>query len=225
MTIPAIPPPETATDPAGNTPLLFESLPGVGFEGGALIRPDCMTLDIKLSALVRTVTAPPEVAAPKVSPATTTTTEDATGIPVWRGKMIEEEPSNAPVTVCELISAFKTALELTTKNPTGNETVIWAPIPMAPPGEVLKITIALTGVCPATMLSAEIMKDDKLTAPPTAPEDTAFEGNTSALVCTVTAPPAVAAPSVRLDTVTDAETFAGILKTENTIWELPKNAP
>ena len=65
------------------------------------------------------------------------------------------------------------------------------PLTMAPPADVVKANVAATGVLPATLSPPATANDVRDTAPPTAPEDTAFEGNTSALVCTVMLPPAV----------------------------------
>ena len=72
----------------------------------------------------------------------------------------------------------------------------------APPALGVKVNVALEAVFPATRSAAAIVNVTAVTAPPTTPDDSAADARASTLVCTVTSPPAVAAPMVKPESVT-----------------------
>ena len=72
----------------------------------------------------------------------------------------------------------------------------------APPALGVKVNVALEAVVPATRSAAAIVNVTAVTAPPITPDDSAADARASTLVCTVTEPPALAAPMVRPVSVT-----------------------
>ena len=88
------------------------------------------------------------------------------------------------------------------KKPVGKVSVIKPPAVSAPPAVVLKANVASTCALPATRSIEKTLNETDVTAPPITPEATAADTVESALVCTVTEPPALAAPIVRPVTVT-----------------------
>ena len=72
----------------------------------------------------------------------------------------------------------------------------------APPAVVLKANVAAACALPATRSPDKTLNVTDVTAPPITPEATAADEVGSALVCTVTEPPALAAPMVRPVSVT-----------------------
>ena len=73
---------------------------------------------------------------------------------------------------------------------------------LAPPAVVLKENEAETLSLPATRSTAAIEKETAVTAPPITPLAADSERAGSALVCTVTSPPPLAAPNVQPASVT-----------------------
>jgi hypothetical protein len=72
----------------------------------------------------------------------------------------------------------------------------------APPAVGVKANVAATLVLPAMRSPAAMPNEIEVTAPPITPLDTALEGVGSALVFTVTSPPALAGPNVQPASVT-----------------------
>ena len=72
----------------------------------------------------------------------------------------------------------------------------------APPAVGVKVNTASELVLRATRLAAAIVNVTAVTAPPITPEGAEADARTSTLVCTVTEPPALAAPMVRPVSVT-----------------------
>ena len=72
----------------------------------------------------------------------------------------------------------------------------------APTALGVKVNVALEAVFPATRSAAAIVNVTAVTAPPITPDDSAADARASTLVCTVTEPPALAAPMVRPVSVT-----------------------
>ncbi len=72
----------------------------------------------------------------------------------------------------------------------------------APPAVGVKVNVAATLCLAATRSVAAMANVTTVTAPPIAPDATDAEAVGSALVCTSTLPPAVAAPKVKPDSVT-----------------------
>ena len=72
----------------------------------------------------------------------------------------------------------------------------------APPAVGVKVNVAATPVLAATRSAVAIANVTTVTAPPIAPDATDVEAVVSALVCTLTLPPAVAAPKVKPESVT-----------------------
>jgi hypothetical protein len=75
----------------------------------------------------------------------------------------------------------------------------WGP---APPALGVKANVAATPALPATRSPAAMPNETEVTAPPITPEPAAADAVGSALVCTVTEPPALAAPNVQPVSVT-----------------------
>ena len=67
----------------------------------------------------------------------------------------------------------------------------------APPAVGVKVNVAATPALPATRSLAPTENDTKVTAPPITPDATEADAARSTLVCTDTAPPAVAGPITR----------------------------
>jgi hypothetical protein len=67
-----------------------------------------------------------------------------------------------------------------------------------PPAVGVKVNVAAEPAFPATRSPAATLNVTDVTAPPITPEAAATDAVTSTLVCTVTSPPAVAAPMVKL---------------------------
>ena len=76
-----------------------------------------------------------------------------------------------------------------------------APATSAPPAVGVKANVAATPVFPATRSLAATVNDTEVTASPIAPDETPTEAVGSALVCTVTVPPALTPPMVSPDSV------------------------
>ena len=76
------------------------------------------------------------------------------------------------------------------------------PIASAPPAVGVKVNVAATPVLAATRSAVAMAAVTAVTAPPIAPDATDVEAVVSALVCTLTLPPAVAAPRVKPESVT-----------------------
>ena len=72
----------------------------------------------------------------------------------------------------------------------------------APPAVGVKVNTASELVLRATRLAAAIVNVTAVTAPPITPEGAEADARTSTLVCTVTEPPALAAPMLRPVSVT-----------------------
>ena len=72
----------------------------------------------------------------------------------------------------------------------------------APPAVGVKVNVAATPVLAATRSAVAMATVTAVTAPPIAPDATDVEAVVSALVCTLTLPPAVAAPRVKPESVT-----------------------
>ena len=72
----------------------------------------------------------------------------------------------------------------------------------APPAVGVKVNAAATPVLAATRSGAAMANVTTVTAPPITPDATDAEAVVSALVCTLTLPPAVAAPKVKPESVT-----------------------
>ena len=72
----------------------------------------------------------------------------------------------------------------------------------APPAVGVKVNVAATPVLAATRSAVAMATVTAVTAPPIAPDATDVEAVVSALVCTLTLPPAVAAPKVKPESVT-----------------------
>ena len=72
----------------------------------------------------------------------------------------------------------------------------------APPAVGVKVNVAATPALDATRSAAAMANKTAETAPPITPDATDREAIGSALVCTVTAPPALAAPMVQPMSVT-----------------------
>ena len=72
----------------------------------------------------------------------------------------------------------------------------------APPAVGVKVNVAATPVLAATRSAVAMATVTAVTAPPIAPDTTDVEAVVSALVCTLTLPPAVAAPKVKPESVT-----------------------
>ena len=90
------------------------------------------------------------------------------------------------------------------KKPEGYVSVMVPPTPTDPPTVVVNEKVAEAPVLPATRSDAAISKEGLVTRPPILPELAPEDGVGSALVATMmpVASPAVAAPMVRLLTVT-----------------------
>ena len=84
----------------------------------------------------------------------------------------------------------------------------------APPAVGVKVNVAATPVLAATRPAAAIANVATLTAPPIAPDATDVEAVVSALVCTLTSPPAVAAPNVKPESVTVTAVLAASVAPE-----------
>ena len=83
------------------------------------------------------------------------------------------------------------------------------PAASAPPAVGVNTNVAATLDWPGTTGEGAKVKEVKLAEPPIAPDATAFEAATSALVCTATLPPAVGVlPIVKPDNVTVTEVLA-----------------
>ena len=80
--------------------------------------------------------------------------------------------------------------------------MITLPEASAPPAVGVKVSVAATPVLPATRSAVAMANVTTATAPPIAPDATDVEAVVSALVCTLTLPPAVAAPKVKPERVT-----------------------
>ena len=81
----------------------------------------------------------------------------------------------------------------------------------APPAVGVKVNVAATPALEATRSAATMANETEVTAPPITPDATEEEAVGSALVCTVTAPPAVGVlPIVRPVTVTVTAVLAAI---------------
>ena len=65
---------------------------------------------------------------------------------------------------------------------------------LAPPAVGVKVNVAATPALDATRSAAAMAKETAETAPPITPDATERDAQRSALVCTVTAPPAVGVP-------------------------------
>ena len=76
------------------------------------------------------------------------------------------------------------------------------PIASAPPADGVKVNVAATPVLAATRSGAAMANAPTVTVPPITPDATDAEAVASALVCTLTCPPAVAAPKVKPESVT-----------------------
>ena len=72
----------------------------------------------------------------------------------------------------------------------------------APPAVGVKVNVAATPVLAATRSAVAMATVTAVTAPLIAPDATDVEAVVSALVCTLTLPPAVAAPKVKPESVT-----------------------
>ena len=72
----------------------------------------------------------------------------------------------------------------------------------APPAVGVKVNVAATPVLAATRSAVAMATVTAVTAPHIAPDATDVEAVVSALVCTLTLPPAVAAPKVKPESVT-----------------------
>ena len=72
----------------------------------------------------------------------------------------------------------------------------------APPAVGVKVNVAATPVLAATRSAVAMAAVTAVTAPPIAPDATDVGAVVSALVCTLTLPPAVAAPKVKPESVT-----------------------
>ena len=90
---------------------------------------------------------------------------------------------------------------------------------LPPPALVVKANVAVTLVLPATRSPAAMSNEIEVTAPPITPLATVLEGVGSALVCTVTSPPALAGPNVQPEsvTVTAVEAESAVPVTDNTM--------
>ena len=84
----------------------------------------------------------------------------------------------------------------------------------APPAVGVKVNVAATPVLAATRSAAAMANVTALTAPPIAPDATDVEAAASALVCTLTCPPAVAAPKVKPASVTVTAVLAASVAPE-----------
>jgi hypothetical protein len=88
-----------------------------------------------------------------------------------------------------------------------------------PPALVVKANVAATSALPAIRSPAAMPNEIEVTAPPITPLDTALEGVGSALVFTVTSPPALAGPNVQPAsvTVTAVPAESAVPVTDNTM--------
>ena len=84
----------------------------------------------------------------------------------------------------------------------------------APPAVGVKVNVAATPVLAATRPAAAMANVTTVTAPPIAPDATDVEAVVSALVCTFTLPPAVAAPKVKPESVTVTAVLAASVAPE-----------
>ena len=84
----------------------------------------------------------------------------------------------------------------------------------APPAVGVKVNVAATPVLAATRSAAATAKVTTVTAPPIAPDATDVEAAVSALVCTLTLPPAVAAPKVKSESLTVTAVLAASVAPE-----------
>ena len=88
------------------------------------------------------------------------------------------------------------------KKPNGYVSVMLLPVASAPPAVVVKANVAAEPVLLATRSAAPTVNVTAATAPPITPDVCAADARASTLVCTVTEPPALAAPMVRPVSVT-----------------------
>ena len=88
------------------------------------------------------------------------------------------------------------------------------PTASAPPAVGVKVSVAATPVLAATRSAAAMANVITATAPPIAPDATDVEAVVSALVCTFTSPPAVAAPKVKPESVTVTAVLAASVAPE-----------
>ena len=88
------------------------------------------------------------------------------------------------------------------------------PIASAPPAVGVKVNVAATLCLAATRSAAAMANVPIVTAPPIAPDATDVEAVVSALVCTFTLPPAVAAPMVKPESVTVTAVLAASVAPE-----------
>ena len=96
----------------------------------------------------------------------------------------------------------------------------------APPAVVLKANVAAACALPATRSPDKTLNVTDVTAPPITPEATAADEVGSALVCTVTEPPALAAPMVRPVSVTVMAVLAASAVPDVVMtMEVPPGAP
>ena len=84
----------------------------------------------------------------------------------------------------------------------------------APPAVGVKVNVAATPVLAATRSAVAMATVTAVTAPPIAPDATDVEAVVSALVCTFTLPPAVAAPMVKPESVTATAVLAASVAPE-----------
>ena len=84
----------------------------------------------------------------------------------------------------------------------------------APPAVGVKVNVAATLDLAATRSGAAMTNVPMVTAPPITPDATDVEAVGSALVCTFTLPPAVAAPKVKPESVTVTAVLAASVAPE-----------
>ena len=88
------------------------------------------------------------------------------------------------------------------------------PTASAPPAVGVKVNVAATLCLAATRSAAAMANVPIVTAPPIAPDATDVEAAVSALVCTLTLPPAVAAPKVKSESLTVTAVLAASVAPE-----------
>ncbi len=155
------------------------------------------------SALVETVTAPPAVGvAPIVMPPNVTVTGAlAAAVPVCNVSTMLDAPLAAEDAVAPPLNATE-GVTPAAKKPEGYVSVTALGTASAPPAVGVKLNVTGT-VCRFTTRSpGTIEKEVAVTAPPITPDATDAEAVVSALVCTLTLPPALAAPKVKPESVT-----------------------
>jgi hypothetical protein len=113
---------------------------------------------------------------------------------------------------------FATGVAVAAKKADGYVSVMVPPAAIAPPAEVVKMNVAAAAVLLATRSAGAIEKEAAVTCPPITPDAVPAEAVGSALVDTVTAPPAVGvAPIVMPPIVTVTAVLAAAAPVCNVI--------